>query len=337
MRREAMLWEAVGDGRVHCFLCAHECRIAESKFGVCGVRQNSGGQLYTLVYGEAVAANVDPIEKKPLYHFLPGTLSYSIATAGCNFRCGFCQNWQISQVSGKEGTVVSGKKMSPDQIVRSAREHDCASIAYTYTEPTIFFEYAYDTARLAREAGLYNVFVTNGYITRQAVDTIAPYLDAANVDLKSSDDGFYRRNCAARLKPVLDSIAYMKERGIWVEVTTLLIPGENDSSEDITEVARFLSGLDPNIPWHLSAFHPTYRFTDYPPTPVATLKKAYDIGRQQGLHYVYMGNVPEIVDTRCPGCNELLVKRAHFGVKQEMIQDGKCPSCGAAIPGLWAR
>lgn len=335
MRKDAMLWEAARDTRVHCFLCAHECRIADSKFGLCGVRQNTGGKLETLVYADAIAANIDPIEKKPLYHFLPSTSSYSIATAGCNFRCGFCQNWQISQVSGEQAETVPSRRMSPQQVVEGAKSHDCASIAYTYTEPTIFFEYAYDTARLAKDAGIANVFVTNGYMTHQAIDTIAPYLDAANIDLKSSRNEFYKANCRATLQPVLDSIVHMRERGIWLEVTTLLIPGENDSSEDVTEVARFLSGVSPDIPWHLSAFQPAYQFADYPRTPVATLKKAYEVGKAQGLRYVYLGNVQESVDTYCAACGQRLLRRTYFGVRQNFVDHGKCPGCGAIVPGVW--
>ncbi|MBE0480035.1 MAG: AmmeMemoRadiSam system radical SAM enzyme, partial [Dehalococcoidia bacterium] len=256
MKKKAMLWEKTDEGKVHCFLCSHHCRIADTRVGVCGVRRNEAGELHTLVYAATISANVDPIEKKPLYHFLPGSTSYSIATIGCNFQCGFCQNWQISQAARQEGGLVSGYEMMPGEVVKEAQRFKCASISYTYTEPTIFFEYAYDTSRLAREAGLRNVFVTNGFMTREALDTIQPYLDAANVDLKSFREDYYKTICKARLKPVLDSITYMKELGIWVEVTTLIVPGSNDSEEELNDIAGFIAALDRDIPWHISRFHP---------------------------------------------------------------------------------
>ncbi|MCX5998568.1 MAG: AmmeMemoRadiSam system radical SAM enzyme [Chloroflexi bacterium] len=335
MKKEAMLWEQLDGKRVHCYLCAHDCRIAESKFGICGVRQNAEGRLWSLVYAQAIAANVDPIEKKPLYHFLPGSSSYSVATVGCNFKCGFCQNWQISQTSMKNGGILSGNELTPHMVVEEARKRKCTSISYTYTEPTVFFEYAYDTARLAKDAGLRNVFVTNGYMSRQALDTIKPYLDAANVDLKSFSEASYKMTYKARLQPVLDSIRYMKELGIWVEVTTLVIPGENDSEEELGQIAEFLAQLDQDMPWHLSRFHPDYQFLDRGPTPIETLKKARDIGQQHGLHYVYLGNVFEGSDTTCYCCHELLVKRKYMGVERFNLNGGLCPSCGAKIDGVW--
>ncbi len=336
MKKEAMLYERIENKRVHCYLCAHECKIADSKLGVCGVRQNIDGSLYTLVYAQAIAANIDPIEKKPLYHFLPGSSSYSIATIGCNFKCGFCQNWQISQVSMKNGAIVSGRELKPEQVVEEARRHGCASISYTYTEPTIFFEYAYDTARLAKAAGLYNVFVTNGFMTKPALNTIRPYLDAANVDLKSFSDDFYKSNCKGRLQPVLDSIAYMKELAIWVEVTTLVIPGENDSDEELEEIAGFIASLDQGIPWHISRFRPDYEFSDRAATPLETLRKAKGIGRKQGLRYVYLGNVFEDNDAYCYNCNALLVKRTYMGTEKLNLKNGRCPSCGTQIDGVWS-
>ncbi|MCF7917166.1 MAG: AmmeMemoRadiSam system radical SAM enzyme, partial [Candidatus Omnitrophica bacterium] len=234
MIREAMLYEKVEGGLVHCFLCSHNCRIKPGHFGLCNVRKNIDGQLNTLVYAEAIAAGADPIEKKPLYHFLPGSYSYSIAAIGCNFKCAFCQNWQISQASKKDPGNFSGQKLEPAAVVEKALENNCKSISYTYTEPTIFLEYAYDTAKLAKENGLYNIFVTNGYMTKQAIDQINPYLDAANLDLKSFNDDFYKKVCRGSLQPVLDSISYMKKLGIWVEVTTLIVPGQNDSKEELS-------------------------------------------------------------------------------------------------------
>lgn len=335
IRREAMLWEPMQEQRVHCYLCSHECKIADSKFGVCGVRQNVDGKLYTLVYGQVIAANIDPIEKKPLYHYLPGSRSFSIATIGCNFKCPFCQNWQISQASEKDVTAGGKRYLPPEQVVKTARERDCRSISYTYTEPTIFFEYCYDTAILAKEAGMGNVFVTNGYMTRQTLDTIRPYLDAANVDLKSFSDSYYRNYCKARLQPVLESISYMKQLGLWVETTTLIIPGENDSESELGQIAGFLAELDRDIPWHISRFHPDYRFTNHGSTPLETLRKAKEIGERQGLHYVYLGNVLDDADTRCYECNETVVERQYMGLQKLKLNDGRCPKCGAVISGVW--
>ncbi len=330
-----MLYEKLKNKRVHCFLCAHECKIADSRFGVCGVRQNLEGTLFTLVYARTIAANTDPIEKKPLYHFLPGSTSFSIATIGCNFKCGFCQNWQISQVSGENGAIIPGRELMPEQVVEEAKKHNCLSISYTYTEPTIFFEYAYDSAKLAKEAGLHNILVTNGFMTKQALDTIKPYLDAANVDLKSFKGDYYKNICKARLQPVLDSITYMKELNIWVEVTTLVIPGENDSEEELNQIAAFIARLDKDTPWHISRFRPDYEFTDHDATPMETLRKAREIGKKHGLRYVYLGNVFEGTDTYCYHCNELLVKRTYMGTENFRLKNGRCPSCGAQINGIW--
>ena len=289
-----MLYERLGDGKVRCSLCSHRCTIAEGKFGICGVRNNAKGTLYTHVYADVIASHVDPIEKKPIYHFLPGTFSYSIATIGCNFKCPFCQNWQISQVSKKgEGWRVrgGGHELYPEEIVKEAKRTGCKSISYTYTEPTIFFEYAYDTAKLARDAGLSNIFVTNGYMTEEALKTIKPYLDVANVDLKSFREDFYRDKCKAHLEPVLNSIKTMKRLGIWVEITTLVIPGENDSDDEFKNIAEFIASVDPEIPWHISRFHPDFNYLDSFPTPVATLKRAKEIGGSVGLRHIHLGNV----------------------------------------------
>ncbi|MDP2644426.1 MAG: AmmeMemoRadiSam system radical SAM enzyme [Desulfobacterales bacterium] len=336
MITEARLYEVVADGKVHCFLCCHHCRIAASKFGICGVRQNLAGKLYTHAYGDAIAANVDPIEKKPLYHFLPGSLSFSVATIGCNFRCGFCQNWQISQASaGKEPAGRTGNLL-PESIVRQAKSQRCRSIAYTYTEPTIFFEYAYDTARLAKENDLFNVFVTNGYMTTEALKMIHPYLDAANVDLKSFSEDFYRGTCHGHLKPVLAAIRTMKDLGIWVEVTTLVIPGQNDDEEQLEGIVRFIAGVDPHIPWHVSRFHPAYQVTDVGATSLETLRKAYRLGKAAGLRHVYLGNVPgEAPETFCAKCGEALIRRRGFHVAENRIEKSACPACGEAVAGVF--
>jgi pyruvate formate lyase activating enzyme len=336
MIKEAMLYQPVDKGRVECFLCAHRCVIADSKFGVCAVRENRGGELYTHVYGEVIAAHVDPIEKKPLYHFLPGTTSFSIATVGCNFRCPFCQNWQISQVAKKDKTLSGDYELSPENIVKEARKKLCRSISYTYTEPTIFFEYAYDTAKLARAAGLANNFVTNGYMTAEALKTIQPYLDATNVDLKAFSDETYKKICGARLQPVLDSIRLMRELKIWVEVTTLVVPGLNDGEDELRSIARFIAGVSPEIPWHVSRFHPDYKYTQTDATPVETLRKACSLGKEQGLKYIYIGNVwGESEDTFCPHCQKPLIRRSGFFVEEDKVKNGQCPFCGTAIAGIF--
>ena len=336
MMKEAMLYRPLSGTKVTCFLCHHRCEIAESKFGICGVRQNKEGKLYTLVYGEVIAAHVDPIEKKPLYHFLPGTTSFSIATIGCNFRCPFCQNWQISQATKREQKGETGYRLLPEDVVREAISHGCQSISYTYTEPTIFFEYAHDSARLAKEKGLANIFVTNGYMTPEALETINPYLDACNVDLKSFREDFYRNICRAHLEPVLESIRLMKKLGIWIEVTTLVVPGENDEEEELTQIARFIREVDPDIPWHISRFHPDYEYTDARPTPIKTLRKAFEIGKKEGLRYIYIGNVwGEAEDTMCPHCHKVLIPRQGYYIGENRLKDSTCPYCGERIAGVF--
>jgi len=337
MKTEAMLYKKLESGAVRCHLCAHHCKIEVGETGFCRVRVNDDGTLYTLAFGETVARNVDPIEKKPLYHFLPGSLSYSIATAGCNFHCGFCQNWQISQAASERGIVGNGRPFGPEEVTAAAEKHGCASIAYTYTEPTIFFEYARQTALAAKKKGLKNVFVTNGYMTRRALDEAGGWLDAANVDLKAWSDEYYREICSGRLKPVLDSIAYMKQLGIWVEVTTLVIPGENDGDADLKgiAVAAFIAGVNREIPWHISRFHPDYRFGDHSPTPMETLERAERIGREAGLEYVYLGNVGGLMDTPCPACGKPVVQRSMSGVRAMNLDGGNCRHCGAAVAGRW--
>lgn len=331
-----MLYEKADNGRVHCFLCAHHCKIAPSGFGVCGVRQNKESKLYTHVYGEVIASHIDPIEKKPLYHFFPGSTAYSIATVGCNFKCGFCQNWQISQDSKRDASGVSGYELKPDEVVREAKRRGCRSIAYTYTEPTIFFEYAYDTAKLAKEEDICNIFVTNGYMTKETLEKIRPYLDACNVDLKSYRDEFYKKQCKASVGPVLDSIRLMKKMGIWTEITTLIIPGENDSSEELINIAGFIAGIDNNIPWHISRFHPDYKFTDSGPTSLETLKRAAGIGRDAGLRYIYTGNVPgESEDTVCYNCSSILIKRYGFAGENIGLRGSRCSKCKAEIRGVF--
>ncbi len=335
--KEAMLYEPLTDNRVRCHLCAHHCLIGDRSKGICQVRENRDGKLYTLVYGRTISQNIDPIEKKPLFHFYPGSTAYSIATPGCNFRCAWCQNWQISQMP-KEQHLIAGYEATPEQIVAEATQSDCRSLAYTYTEPTIFFEYAYDTARLAHAAGLANIFVTNGYMTEKMLKTIAPYLDAANVDLKAFRDKTYRQYVGARLQPVLDSLRTIKQLGIWLEVTTLVIPGINDDEAELKDAAQFIvRELGADTPWHISRFFPDYQLTDVPPTPQTSLERAWEIGKSAGLRYVYLGNVPgeEKQNTHCPDCGTLLIRRNIFGVVANRMQAGCCPDCGSAVAGVW--
>lgn len=334
--KEAMLYEKIGQGRVRCALCSHRCVIEPGKRGICGVRENRDGTLYSLVYGKVVSRGVDPIEKKPLFHLLPGTRSYSIATVGCNFTCLNCQNHTISQYPREQGGRVIGEEMAPSEVVSEAKRAGCESIAYTYTEPTIFFEYAFDTASLAHEEGIRNVFVSNGYMTPEATEKILPYLDGINIDLKGIRDDLYHKVVGGTLRPVLDSIARFFQAGVWVEVTTLIIPGLNDSTEELHWTAEAIYGISPTIPWHISRFYPAFRLTDRPPTPVATLKKAQQIGRKVGLRYVYVGNVPgEGEDTYCPACGALVLKRHGFLIQENRLVDGCCPDCGAEVDGIW--
>ncbi len=334
--KEARLYRPVGDSKVQCYLCAHRCVIGPGKRGICGVRENRDGILYSLVYGKAISQAADPVEKKPLFHFYPGTIAFSVATVGCNFRCRFCQNWEISQMPREDGRIL-GYDVPPRHIVWEAKRQRARSIAYTYTEPTIFFEYAYDTAVLAHKEGIANIYVTNGYMTSEMLEEFRPYLDAANVDLKSFSDEFYRKYCGARLQPVLDSLKKMKELGIWVEVTTLIIPGLNDSTEELAGIADFIAKeLGPETPWHVSRFHPHYRMYDRPPTPVSTIRRAREIGLRAGLRYVYEGNVPgsEGENTFCYNCGRLLIRRFGFTVLEYKIKEGKCYNCGAPIDGV---
>jgi len=346
--KEAQLYTSLENKRVDCFLCSHGCRIEEGKFGFCRVRQNIQGVLYTHNYGRLVAANVDPVEKKPLYHFLPGSSTFSIASAGCNFRCGFCQNWEISQLGfgnrrPNHGSPTSdfinqhpGDNFSADKVVESAKQNNCRSIAYTYTEPTIYFEFALETARLAKAAGLRNIFVTNGYMSRQAISLLTPYLDAANIDLKFFKDSSYQKICSARLSPVLDSIRLLKNAGVWIEITTLVIPGENDTRDELSGIAEFIAGVNKKIPWHISRFHAQYKFDRYPDTPESTLKMAYGLGKSAGLDHVYAGNVYGWgQDTLCPACKKALIKREGFKITELHLLGNKCIFCQADLAGIF--
>jgi pyruvate formate lyase activating enzyme len=334
--REASFYEKGSENKVRCRLCRHLCLIHDGKRGICGVRENHGGVLYSLVYGKPCSWHVDPIEKKPLYHFFPGSTAFSIATVGCNFRCRHCQNHEISQLPRDEKRIA-GFAMTPEEVVEQARREGCRSISYTYTEPTIFYEYAFDIARLAKGAGLANTFVTNGYIEAEPLAAIRPYLDGANIDLKGFSAAFYREVCGAKLEGVLASIKEFKSLGIWIELTTLIIPGYNDEEDELGQIASFIvNEVGPETPWHVSAFHPTYRLTDAVPTPAATLTRAREIGLAAGLRYVYTGNIPGLdgENTRCHNCKEPIIKRRGFTVSEYNIREGACSFCGGKIDGV---
>ena len=338
MTHEAILWErlAPDDLRVRCNLCAHRCVIPPGRQGVCRVRANHDGTLFTQVYGSTIAQHVDPIEKKPLFHFHPGSKSFSIATPGCNFRCAFCQNWEISQMPREQGTIL-GQAATPAAIAAAALRTGCASVAYTYTEPTIFAEYALDTAREARKLGLKNVFVSNGYMTPELLHEMAGLIDGINVDLKAGRGDFYRRISGAALEPVLRNLTLIQELGIWLEVTTLVIPGMNDSDDELRWVAQYLvKELGPDVPWHISRFYPQYEMSDVPPTPISSLERAWHVGRESGLHYVYVGNVPghNTESTFCPGCGRVVIERTGYEVYRQDLKNGACANCGTLIAGI---
>lgn len=332
--KEALLYSKLDSLSVRCQLCSHQCLIQDGKSGFCGVRKNIGGSLYADNYAKLVAANADPVEKKPLYHFMPGSKAFSIASLGCNFRCGFCQNWQISQPDPYFRHPE--EHVSAQQVIKSAKQHACGSIAYTYTEPTIYFEFALETAKLARQAGLYNIFVSNGYMSAEATEMIRPYLDAVNIDLKFFRDTSYQKICSGRLQPVLDSISSLKESGVWVEVTTLVIPGENDSLDELSGIAGFISSLSRDIPWHVSRFHADYKFKSYQDTPEHTIRMASDLGREAGLRYVYAGNVGSWgQNTVCPACAKVLIKREGFMVSRVNMKGNKCSYCHKELAGVF--
>jgi len=334
-RIEAVLYERMEGDRVRCALCHHRCVIDPGQTGICGVRRNDGGTLHSLVYGLAASAGIDPIEKKPIFHCLPGHDSFSFASVGCNFQCRFCQNHTISQV---DNCGIAGQEAPPEQLVAAAVNRGCRSISCTYTEPTVYFEYAAEVCRRAREAGLHTVFVTNGFMTEEALDVLDGSLTCANVDLKAWSDRTYRTVIGARLQPVLDTLERMKGRGIWVEVTTLVIPGLNDSDGELQGIASFIAGsLGAETPWHVSRYHPDHRYRTAAATPAATIHRAVEIGTAAGLRYVYCGNLPgeDRQSTFCWKCAALLIRRTGFSVRENRITtDSACPECGAAIGGI---
>ncbi len=335
--KKARFFHQDDEEKITCDLCNHHCHIKNGKRGICGVRENRDGTLYSLVYGKIISETIDPVEKKPMFHLLPSSKSYSISTVGCNFRCLHCQNYQISQYPHSHGGEIPGKLRTPEDIVNAALHSGCRSISYTYVEPTVFYEFAYDCALLARQKGLKNIFVSNGYMSEQVTRELAQVLDGINIDIKAFSDAFYKDVCKARLQPVLDTVRLMHELGVWVEITTLIIPGLNDSEKELRAIARFIKDVDPSIPWHVTAFHPTYKMTDRTPTPSSSLRLARQTGSREGLRFVYEGNLPGAggENTYCPSCGKELITRFGFSIQQNTLQDGKCSSCGEHIEGVW--
>ncbi len=329
---EALQYEKIEDDAVQCSLCSHRCRIREGRFGICGVRKNVAGTLYAMTYGRISAEAVDPIEKKPLFHFLPGSFSYSLGSVGCNFHCKHCQNWHISSKTYEEGIL---RTLDPEEGVRRALDQGCASISWTYNEPTIWHEYALDMGGLARTRNLGTVYVTNGYITEEALRELAPMLNAFRVDIKAFSDAFYREVAGARLQPVLDATLVAHELGMHIETVTLVIPGLNDSTEEMDALIRWVyENLGPDTPMHFTRFHPDYKMLDRGPTPVKTLEKIYEHARSVGMRFPYLGNVfgHHYENTFCPACGALLIERSGYGIRFGHLKDGHCTECGEAIP-----
>lgn len=332
--KEAYLYKKLPGKKVLCQNCAHYCLILPGQRGICGVRENIEGKLYALNYAKAVAVHIDPIEKKPFFHFLPGSYSLSVATVGCNFSCPWCQNWDISQ-QVKFTKNIEGGEVLPEELVKMAKENDLPSISYTYTEPTIFSEYALETMKLAKKEGIKNNWVTNGFWSKELFELIWPYLDAANVDLKGWTEEFYKKYCGGRLQPVLDNLILLKKKNIWVEVTTLIIPTLNDKTEWFEEIAKFIKEkLGRETPWHVTQFSGaiSWKMQDLPDTPVETLQKAWEIGKKIGLKYVYTGNVPGLPseDTFCPKCEALVIDRTNYFIHR-YDKKGRCPKCGERV------
>ena len=342
--KEAILYKKLKDNLVQCLACHNKCIIPEGQYGSCGIRKNIKGKLYLIPFGKAVAINIDPIEKKPLFHFLPGEKALSLGTLGCNFSCKFCQNWDISQPPRDirlrkqiETLDYWGAEWSPKKIVSYCQTNKIPIIAYTYNEPTIWTEYALAIMKLAHQKGIKNVWVSNGYMTLETLNLIRPYLDAINVDLKSFSNKFYQDITGGQVDPVKENIKMIWQMKIWEEVTTLIIPGLNDSDKELSQIASFLAGISPDIPWHISAFYPAYKIKNKPPTPKETLIKAYNIGKKKGLHYIYLGNIPDsqYETTYCPHCGQPLIKRWGMEVIENKLVNGHCPKCGTKIPGVF--
>ncbi len=337
VEHDAMWFERLEDGMVRCELCPRECVVADVERGYCGVRENQGGAYKTLVYGALCSANLDPIEKKPLYHYLPGTTAFSVATAGCNIECKFCQNWEISQVRPEQ---LSSYEVPPGELVRLASYRDAPTIAYTYTEPVVFYEYVHDSAALARESGVGSVIISNGYILEEPLRQLCQHLTGVKIDLKAFTEDFYQQHCAGRLAPVLTALEVLADIGIHTEIVVLLIPTLNDSDAEIRELARWVHDhMSADVPVHFIRFRPIYRMTNLPPTPVATLERARQVAMDAGLRYVYLGNVPfhEGGNTYCHSCGEMLIQRVGFRVEDVAVTDGMCTHCRTNIPGVWSQ
>ncbi|MBU4338370.1 AmmeMemoRadiSam system radical SAM enzyme [Patescibacteria group bacterium] len=344
--KECLNYKKIDSEDIQCRNCSHFCRIKDGYVGICGIRKNIGGKLNLLAYGKAIALHIDSIEKKPLFHFLPGSYAYSFGSFGCNFRCDNCQNYDISQMFDYKGREREYHKfdwsfeISPEEIVKEAVKNNCKSIAYTYNEPTVFLEYALDTMKLAKEKGLKNIWVSNGYMSREALDSILPWLDAINIDIKSYDDNFYKTNCGARLEPVLENCEYLAEKGVWLEITTLVIPGLSDDEKMLEGIAGFIKReLGDFVPWHVNVFSAiiSWKLQHLGDTPAKTIKKAREIGRKEGLKYVYAGNVRDgdLKNTQCPDCQKNFIKRIAYEVS-ECPRSGKCEYCGRKIEGVFS-
>jgi len=337
IRREAMFWEKRTEDKVQCVLCPRQCEVAKEERGYCGVRENQGGKYQTLVYGTLCSANIDPIEKKPLFHYQPGTAAMSIATAGCNMECKFCQNWQISQFRPEQ---VDSVLVTPDKLVEACKARSCPTIAYTYSEPVIFYEYMHDTAALARKAGIGSVAISNGYIQEKPLRELCRHLTGIKIDFKAFSEKFYADQCAGKLQPVLATLEVLKDVGIWFELVVLIVSTLNDSADEVKQMSQWVvSHLGPDVPMHFTRFHPTYRLTNLPPTPVATLERCRQIALDAGVRYVYAGNVPMHPgeNTYCHACKTELIRRVGYQISANTIKNGKCPKCGAAIPGVWSQ
>jgi len=318
--------------KIVCQLCRHYCKLKEGQVGICGVNKNENGKLVNLVYGKVSAINIDPIEKKPLYHFLPGSTSLSIGTVGCNFQCPFCQNWQISQAKSTENSY----SVTPKELVDIALKNGCKSISYTYNEPTIFYPFAKDVALLAKENGLKNVFVSNGFETPEIIEDMVGVIDAFNIDIKSFKNDYYKKVLKGGLNGILDTLKQLKKHNFWVECTTLIVPGDNDSDKELKDIVNFIAKeLDVNTPWHISAFHPDYKVQDKSYTPLETLQRAYNIGKEAGLNFIYMGNIGKTNTTYCPNCHQALIERVGFSVVKNILNIDSCPYCNEKIAGVW--
>jgi pyruvate formate lyase activating enzyme len=336
-RHEAMFWEELPDDKVKCVLCPRECEVANVERGYCGVRENQGGKYQTLVYGALCSANVDPIEKKPLFHYLPGTTAFSVATAGCNVECKFCQNWEISQFRPEQ---VPSVLVTPEHLIEVCRREHAPTVAYTYSEPVIFYEYMHDAAAIGREKGVGSVMISNGYIQEKPLRELCKHLTGVKIDLKAFTETFYKEQCNGELAPVLKTLETLKDIGIWFEIVVLVIPTLNDSEDEIRQMSRWImEHLGPNVPVHFSRFHPTYRVTNLPRTPVSTVERCRRVALESGIHYVYAGNLPTHPgeNTYCHACQRTIIQRAGYRIVANNIEDGKCPYCGTEIPGVWGQ